>query len=142
MQKTVVMQLRAWLSRPTVVHRLPGRLRLRVPALRRLSGSQQECAWLVRDLLQMPPQIQSVDVNLTTGSVLIRYAADALTEAEVLGLLESANRFVLRYWDRLAATPPGELPQVLNRLQEVAANALHQRPALDEDIEIPDHVWA
>ena len=132
----------AWLSRPTVVHRLPGRLRLRVPALRRLSAFQQECVWLVRDLLQTPPQIQSVDVNLTTGSVLICYAADALTEAEVLAYLASANRFVMRHWDRLAATPPSELPQVLNRLQQVAASALHQRPALDEDIEIPDHVWA
>lgn len=134
-------QLRAWLLRPTVVHRLPGRLRLRIPALKRLDADHRELALLWRDLLAYPPQIASVDVNMTSGSALIEYDAASLSESEVLGFLQSANRFVLRYWDRLATTPPDELPNVLERLQRAAQRALRQRPTLDEEIEVPDDVW-
>jgi hypothetical protein len=138
----VVSQLRAWLLRPTVVHRLPGRLRLRIPAIKQLGPAQQDCALLWRDLLESVREIESVEVNLTTGSALIRYKADSLTEDALLGLLNSVNRFVLRQWDRLSATPPAALPRVLKQLERVATKALRQRPVLDDDIEVPDDVWA
>ena len=114
--EALVGQLRSWLLRPRVVHRLPGRLRLRVPALKRIDHAQREWAFVWRDLLGEHAEIESVEVNLTTGSVLIRYHPDQLTEAELLAFLRAVNRLVLRHWDRLAATPPAELPEVLQRL--------------------------
>lgn len=142
MNSTLVMQMRAWLLRPMVVHRLPGRLRLRIPALKRLRREQRDSAMLWRDLLLDPPEIESVDINITTGSMLICYDADAIREVEVLTFLKSVNRFVLRHWERLAATPPGELANVLQRLQRAAKQALRQRPVLADDLVVPDDVWA
>ena len=109
--ETFVSQMRRLLLRPRIVHRLPGRLRLCLPALKQINHVQREWAFVWRDLLGGPAEIETVEVNLTTGSLLIRYHADQLTEAELLAFLRAVNRLAIRYWDRLAATPPAELPQ-------------------------------
>jgi hypothetical protein len=142
MQNLFVHQMRAWLLRPTVVHRLPGRLRLRLPALQKLPREQQEWALLWRDLLCSPEAIQAVEINLLTGNALIRYDSVAITEAEVLNFMHSVNRFVLRHWDRLAATSADALPAVVRKLQQVAGAALRHRPVLPDNLEVPDDLWA
>ena len=94
----IVLQLRSLLLRPRIVHRLPGRLRLCLPALKQIDHVQREWAFIWRDLLRSPAEIETVEVNLTTGSLLIRYHADQLTEAELLAFLQAVNRLALRYW--------------------------------------------
>ena len=140
--ETFVLPMRSWLLRPRILHRLPGRLRLCLPALKQIDHVQQEWAFVLRDLLGNPAEIQTVEVNLTTGSVLIRYHADRLTEAELLAFLKAVNRLVLRHWDRLAAVPPAELSRVLWRLVPVISAATGRGLALNERIEIPENVWA
>ncbi len=142
MRQAVAMQLRAWMLRPTVVHRLPGRLRLRVPALQRLDRAQQDLALLWRDLLAGTPGFEAVEINLVTGSALIRYDTTVLREEEAVALLRSVNRFVLQHWERLAETPAEELPKVLQRLMSVAREAIRQKPTLDDAVEIPEDVWS
>jgi len=141
-QGLLANEVRAWLLRPTVVHRLPGRLRLRVPALTRLDDGQRICASFWRDLLAAPAEIEAVEVNVRTGSVLIRYRTAVLGEYELLAFIRSVNRLVLRHWDRLAAVRPDALPEVLERLLEVVRGAVRHRLVLDERIEVPQDVWA
>jgi hypothetical protein len=140
--EAVVLQLRSLLLRPRIVHRLPGRLRLYLPALKQVDHVQREWAFVWRDLLGSPAEIETVEVNLTTGSLLIRYHADQLTEAELLAFLYAVNRLALRYWDRLAATPPAKLPRVLQRLIRAIRAATRHRLVFDDKIEIPEDVWA
>jgi hypothetical protein len=140
--EAVVFQLRSWLLRPRIVHQLPGRLRLSLPALKHLDHAQRQWAFLWRDLLGSPAEIQAVEVNLTTGSVLIRYHADQLTETELLAFLRAVNRLALQHWDRLAATPPAELPHVLRRLVRAIRAGTRHRLVLDEKLEIAEDVWA
>ena len=137
-----LLQWRTWLLRPRVVHRLPGRVRLCLPALNHLDHAQREWAFVWRDLLGSPSEIQTVDVNLTTGSVLIRYDANQVTEAELLAFLRAVNRLAIRYWDRLAATPEAELPHVLRRLVRAIRTGTRHRLVLDDDFEISEEVWA
>jgi hypothetical protein len=117
-------------------------LRLSLPALKRVDHVQREWAFLWRDLLGSPAEIQSVDVNLTSGSVLIRYYADQLTEKELLAFLGAMNRLALQHWDRLAATPAAELPHVLRRLGRAVRAGIRHRLVLDNKFEIPEDVWA
>jgi hypothetical protein len=124
----IVLQLRSLLLRPRIVHRLPGRLRLYLPALKQINHVQQEWAFVWRDL--------------TTGSLLIRYHADQLTEAELLAFLQAVNRLALRYWDRLAATPAAKLPHVLRRLVRAIRAGTRHRLVFDDKFEIPEDVWA
>jgi hypothetical protein len=67
------------LLRAEVVHRLPGRLRLRIPALRMVNGAQEDWAFLWRGLPEDVDGIEEVEVNLTSGSVLISYRPEQLT---------------------------------------------------------------
>jgi hypothetical protein len=103
---------------------------------------QREWAFVVRDLLGSPAEIQTVEVNLTTGSVLIRYHADQLTETELLAFLRAVNHVVIRYWDRLAATPQAKLPDVLRRLGCAIRTGTRHRLVLDDNFEISEDVWA
>jgi hypothetical protein len=135
-----VDQFRNWLLRPQIVHRLPGRLRLRVPALRQIDHTQQEWAFVWRDLLDGTEEIESVEVNPTTGSVLIRYDPDRLTEAELLAFLQAVNRLVLQHVDRLAALPPTALPEALRRLVRSVRAGMRHRLVLDDKLEIPPDV--
>ena len=132
----------SWFLRPRVVHRLPGRLRLYIPALRQVDHVQREWAFVLRDVLGSPAEIETVEVNLTTGSVLIRYHADQLTDAELLAFLQTVNRLVLQNWERLAATPPADLPRVLQRLIRAVRAGIRPRLVLDGKFEIPKDVWA
>jgi hypothetical protein len=131
-----VDQFRGWLLRPQIVHRLPGRLRLRVPALRQIDQAQREWAFVWRDLLGGTEEIESVEVNPTTGSVLIRYDPDRLTEAELLAFLRGVNRLVLRHWTRLAALPPAELSEALQRLVRSIRAGIRHRLVLDDKLEM------
>ncbi len=125
-----------------VIHRLPGRLRLRIPALKRLAGGPYPAASSWHDLRIGPNRIQELEVNLTTGSVLISYAEDDLTEAELLGFLRAVSRLVLRHWNQFRAVPREQRLAVLKRLAREVGRATRPRLALNEDIEIPDHVWS
>lgn len=140
--EAIVLQLRNLLLRPRIVHRLPGRLRLCLPALKQIDHVQREWAFVWRDLLGDSDEIEKVEVNLTTGSLLIRYHADQLTEAELLAFLQAVNRLALRYWDRLAATAPAELPRVLRRLVGAIRAGTRHRLVFDDKFEIPEDVWA
>jgi Heavy metal associated domain 2 len=137
-----VDQLRSWFLRPRIVHRLPGRMRLRVPALKQIDHAQCEWAFVWRDLLGGTAEIETVEVNLTTGSMLIRYHPDQLTETELLAFLRAVNRLALWNWDRLAATPPEELPDVLRRLVCAIRAGIRHRLVLDDKLEISTDVWA
>ncbi len=132
----------AWVLRPRVVHRLPGRLRLRIPALKRLAQGPHPAAFSWRDLRIGPNRIPEIEVDLATGSVLIRYPEDELTEAELLGFLQAVSRLVLRHWNQFRALPTEHRVEALKRLAQEVGLATRSRLALNEDIEIPDHVWS
>jgi hypothetical protein len=52
------------------------------------------------------------------------------------------NRLALKHWDRLAAIPPTELPEVLQRLVSAFRAGIRHRLALDGKLEISTDVWA
>ena len=140
--QALLVQLQSMFLRPRVVHRLPGRVRLHLPALKQVDHVQQEWAFVWRDLLGSVDEIETVEVNPTTGSILIQYHADQLTESELLAYLQAVNRLALRHWDRLAAIPPAKLPHVLRRLVRAVRAGTRHRLALDDKLEISEDVWA
>jgi hypothetical protein len=140
--KSCLVQLRAWSTRPTVVHRLPGRLRIHIPALTRLANGQ--CSGLPgiwRELLGSLPGIQVTEVNLPTGNVLIRYDPARQSEAEVLAFLRAVHGALIVHWERLAATPAPEWPRVVKRLIRTLRKSTRHRLVLEEPVRIPDDVW-
>jgi hypothetical protein len=129
-------QFRNWLLRPQIVHRLPGRLRLRVPALKQIDHTQREWASAWQDLLCSAAEIESVEVSLATGSILIRYDPDQLTEAELIAFLRAVNRLALQHWDELAASTPAQRPQALQRLVGSIRSGIRFRRVPDDKLEV------
>jgi hypothetical protein len=140
--KLLIGPMSALLLRPRVVHRLPGRLRVRIPALKRLARGCRPAELSWRELRLGPHRIPEIAVNLTTGSLLIRYRPEELTEAELLGFLRAVSRLALGHWNRFRGLPKERRAVALQRLAQAVGRATRPRLALEEDLEIPEDVWA
>ena len=138
--REIADQVRAWLMRPRIVHRLPGRLRLHVPALKHIDPTQRDWALIWRDVLDGAPEIQSVEASLETGNVLLRYHPDQLTERELIDFLQAVNGAVLRDWDGLAETPPDDLPEAVRRLVAAIRPRIRRRLTLAAETEFSGNV--
>jgi hypothetical protein len=65
------------------LHNLPGRLRLKTRSLKNSKDKAAE----VRALLRQLPGIETLEINLLTGSMLVRYDTTSITSAQILGWL-------------------------------------------------------
>lgn len=129
-------------SRPRVIHRLPGRLRIYIPLLRRLARVHQGLANAVGELLAAPEGIRQVTVSLDSGNVLLLFDPDQLSEKEILDYLRGVLEIFLRHRERFAQVPPERLPTVVGRLKPLLRSAVRRRLSLRTDIEINDDVLA
>lgn len=73
-----------WGSRVNVLHRLPGRLRLEISALRKVPPEKREFAQDLIKGMVLPEGISSIELSFVTGSVLLKYDPDRITERQVL----------------------------------------------------------
>jgi Heavy metal associated domain 2 len=65
------------------LHHVPGRLRLRTRSLKNDEAKAAE----IRALFAQLPGIKAVELNLVTGSMLVRYDTAGITSAKILGFL-------------------------------------------------------
>ena len=91
---------------PRVAHRLPGRLRLHLPALKRLAPLNGDVTPWLEGLLALPPGVDKVSVNTRTGSVLIHYQPDDIDETGILGHVQTLSAGVRDLWPRLKHLDP------------------------------------
>lgn len=104
---------------PRVMHRLPGRVRLHLPALKRLASFQGDITKAVADFLALPDGIEAVSADTRSGSVLICYQSQAINESEVLERVRSLSRRVRQQWPRLQNLDPStNRDEILVCLQE------------------------
>lgn len=67
------------------IHNVPGRLRVKSPLLKRNENSAYE----LRKLLGTVNGIATIDINLTTGSLLVNYNPRAVRHSDIVRLLEA-----------------------------------------------------
>jgi copper chaperone CopZ len=71
------------------VHSIPGRLRVKTALIKKNSGEAEK----VERLLKSIPGVQSLGINLVTGSVLVRYDPDNIGADQLLQTLTEAGYF-------------------------------------------------
>jgi copper chaperone CopZ len=71
------------------VHSIPGRLRVKTALIKKNSGEAEK----VERLLQSISGVQSLEINLITGSVLMRYNPSEVSADMLLQLLAEAGYF-------------------------------------------------
>ncbi len=92
--------------KPRVVHRLPGRVRLHLPALKRLPPLNGDVTATIEDYLALPGGIETVSADTRSGSVLIRYQTSDISESEVLQRVQSLSDRVRQQWSRVKHLDP------------------------------------
>jgi hypothetical protein len=137
--KTVILQM---LFKPKKVHSLPGRLRVHIPFLTKVDDSRKDHVALVSSLLAVPDEIESAEITMATGNVLLEYDAERITEDEVFDYVSALLEIVLKNRSRLQDLTPEKIPEAARRLEGIIKNALGRRLALDTDVEIPDDFLA
>jgi hypothetical protein len=126
--------------RPRVVHRLPGRLRVHLPALERIPPGVDGVEDLIGLLIEVPEGVNAVEPHRVTGNILIQYDPDTIGEAEVLEYLKTLLRVLRRHQERLMKIPPERLPEVVGRLRTFLRESIRRRQHLDPDLEFPKDV--
>lgn len=118
------MEVPSWMH---VAHRLPGRLRVRLPALRH---STEEAQQLIDELVRLEG-VSQAQARLSTGSVLVHYDPDDVDEAEVIAHLTDAARAVAARVGR----SPGDLGRAERRAESMAHATVQFFREVDRDIE-------
>ena len=125
------------MTRVTVAHSVPGRIRLHVPAIAHIPDGVPTEA-LSRVAVGALHGVSSVRVNPTTSTLLVQYDGDAVKEAEVVALVESAIQLVVQHRDRFATLSADKQSALIHRLQRhFGSISLHPR----ERIVLPHDIW-
>ncbi len=99
-----------------LAHELPGRLRLKIPSVKRNSRQAVQ----LRNLLEDLSGVTSATVNPMTGSVVVTFDCRAVTSTDILNLLTREG-----YIDLNKVMTSGQTqPVTLNRVGAVASKAL------------------
>ena len=83
------MGITNYISAYRITHRLPGRIRIHIPALRKLPQEWQIYLEPAAGLINMRKGINTVKVQPVTGSLLITYDSGKIKEADIIQWLKS-----------------------------------------------------
>jgi len=98
------------------LHKVPGRLRVKLPQLRNHPHRSRR----VRELLEAQAGVQAVSANELTGSVLIHYDSDLLEEQRILALLREQDLFD----DRLVIAADEHIDRVASKASNAVGRAM------------------
>jgi len=130
------------LNRPRVLHRLPGRMRVHIPLMRRLPGEHQALAERIASLLAVPDEIESASASLTTGNALIRFDPSRVTEEDLLGYLRGMFEIFIRNRGRFEGLSPERVPEVFDRLEDLVRSSVGPRLRVNTETILEDDVLA
>lgn len=126
---------------PRIVHQLPGRLRVHIPALLHISSFQKEFEELLTRLLLLPKGIKKAKVQCLTGNVLIEYEDQVLSEKEILRWIRQIGNVLIKEQNNFLNTSAEKMPVVIDRIIEIIQKSIRYRLDLLKEIVIPNDVW-
>ena len=78
-----------------IKHRIPGRVRLYIPALEKLPKDWHSLTNIVQDLIILKKGIKNAIITPLSGTIVLHYSPESIRERDVLNWLEFvAMRFV------------------------------------------------
>ena len=114
--------LQVWLScikKIKPVHSIPGRLRVNIYGVRQYPELAREYASVLLDRTRHLPGVQSAELSVLTGNILLTYDVRATTEHELLERLNTAWTALTQYFldvDRPEMIAPEGIARVLDRV--------------------------
>ena len=114
--------LQVWLScvkKIKPVHSIPGRLRVNIYGVRQYPELAQEYASDLLDKTRHLPGVQSAELSVLTGNILLTYDVRKTTEHELLERLNTAWTALMQYFrdvDQPEMIVPEAIARVLDRV--------------------------
>lgn len=71
------------------IHNVPGRLRVKSPIIKKNKNAEYK----LKNVLGTMDGITTVDINLTTGSILINYNPKTISRSDILNILQRDGYF-------------------------------------------------
>ena len=110
--------LQVWLScvkKIKPVHSIPGRLRVNIYGVRQYPELAREYASVLLDKTRHLPGVQSAELSVLTGNILLTYDVRVTTEHELLERLNTAWTALMQYF-RDVDQPEMIVPEAIARV--------------------------
>jgi len=127
--------------KPRVVHRLPGRVRVHVPALRQVTVEFQSIVDVLVGKFSLPAGIEKVTINYITGNLLIFYDQNRIQEKAVLEWLSDLSVITGKIWVRFKHSANGNGKIIVENLFQFFSESSKNGNILDKNFIIPEYVW-
>ena len=127
------------LMTPRVVHSLPGRLRVHIPALTHLPEDMKPLAEKFQKIVEVSSTIDKASLNLKSGNILICYCHKKVKEDEVVGFLSRTLQLFLDNKDKFTGQVR-DLDKVVTKLCSYLKTSI--TPNLYFPEEVPEDVWS
>lgn len=133
----VLNALSGLIARVDVLHSLPGRVRLHVPAI-----ASVPAAWSIADLEAVAVRtiagVRRVEASRPTSTLLIEYEP-SLTEADIVLFVRAALRLIVELAPRFTALAPDARRSAMDRLLGFL-DSQDVRPGVS--LTVPESVWS
>ncbi|MGO9311111.1 MAG: HMA2 domain-containing protein [Syntrophobacteraceae bacterium] len=130
-----------YLLGPKVIHRVPGRLRVSVPAIRRIPSQFNGMADRLMDKVRLANGIKTVDLNFISGNVLIHYHVNQTDEAGVMRWLNDLYVFLVNIQKRIAKLPESAKQKAASQVFGYLENADSDCIDLEKKEAIVEAIW-
>ena len=127
--------------KPRVVHKIPGRIRVHIPALRHVTTEFQSVVDVLVSKFSYPVGILKVTTNYITGNLLILYDKDVIQESDVLVWLSDLSEITGQIWMKFRKSTNGNSEEIGKNLLQFFVDESKNGNILDKNIIIPDYVW-
>lgn len=124
-----------------VIHRLPGRIRIEVPVLRKVPPEHREGASALIAALPLPAGVKSLRSSFVTSNLLIEYDPEIIREEQIFTYINGIVELVANHRGQLANVTPAEVSDVLARVTEHVKNNVNGPNDSLKEVVIPTDVW-
>ena len=132
--------------KPRIVHSLPGRLRLHLPGVKKISENLTDTHLtqlkdISSQLLDNISGIESVTPSPDTGNVLIVYDSSRIAESQIVHFISAVYRFIIRNRSRIASIPREKSSEVIEAVKNHIIEHTLEEVLNGKEFDIPDAIW-
>jgi hypothetical protein len=119
------------LAKPRIVHSLPGRLRLKVPLLKRLGEQHTGAIEFLNLMLNRIEGIREVSANHLSATILVHYEPERISDDDILTFFASLSKVLISQKEDLAHLLKQDNEVIVRCLGEWLHRSLTRRLRLD-----------
>jgi len=135
-QKWLLLQMR-----PRVIHRIPGRLRIHVPALKKVQPEYNDIVDSIFTKSHLPDGIEQTKINFITGNILVKYDLNEISEKNSLNWIFDIKKIAEDIFLKFLNLNDEEIIITKNKLLEYFKHVANNGTIISKGFTIPHEVW-